>query len=305
MLLAELLSQATQRHWIAAKVEAGAGLPLAVALSRALVRSLRTATGRHPERRLRRMLGVFRSFSLTVEPDGAVGLGVDVAPISGVADSGRFGDDLAALFDVMGETARELGIGVLLLVDELQEASPADLVSMNTAIHQLGQAESPLPVVFVGAGLPSLPALLAEATSYAERLYDYRSVGLLDRDAARNALILPVQQRGADWEPAALDLALDRTGGYPYFLQAVGKHVWDVSRSTTIGVDDAQAGLALAGREVDDGLYRPDGSAQPRPNRICSARSPRPVMTDPPQCPIPLAPWVADARQICRWHATN
>jgi hypothetical protein len=41
--------------------------------------------------------------------------------------------------------ARELGIGVLILVDELQEASTADLVAINTALH-LGQAEVPLPL---------------------------------------------------------------------------------------------------------------------------------------------------------------
>jgi hypothetical protein len=47
-----------------------------------------------------------------------VALGVDVDPIRGIADTGRFADDLAALFEVLGETSRDLGIGTLALVDD-------------------------------------------------------------------------------------------------------------------------------------------------------------------------------------------
>ncbi len=42
---------------------------------------------------LKRLLSVFKAFSLTVDPSGAVALGVDVDPTRGIADSGRFADD--------------------------------------------------------------------------------------------------------------------------------------------------------------------------------------------------------------------
>jgi hypothetical protein len=45
-------------------------------------------------------------------------------------------------------------------------------------------------------------------------------------------------------------------GGYPYFIQAIGKHVWDNARRSPIQSDDVQVGLTEAQREVDDGLYR-------------------------------------------------
>ena len=256
VLLNELLRRAGERDWITAKVEAGAGESLPVALSQALVRGMRTATGRHPESRLRRMLGVFKAFSVKADATGMVSLGVEVEPIRGVADSGRFAEDLAALFEVMGETARELGIGVLILVDELQEADVAELAAINTALHHLGQAEMPLPLMLVGAGLPSLPAQLADATSYAERLYDYRPVGLLDRPAAVDALTIPTRALGVEWDAEALTMAADMAGGYPYFLQAIGKHVWDNAISSPISADDVRVGLHDARREVDDGLYR-------------------------------------------------
>ena len=256
VLLNELLSQVSDRGWITAKVEAGASASLSVSLSQALVRGMRTATGRHPEPRLKRLLGVFKAFSVTVDPTGAVALGIDVDPVRGVADSGRFADDLAALFEVLGETARDLRIGVLILIDELQEATPEELRALNTAVHHLGQADRPLPLTFVGAGLPSLPAQLAEATSYAERLYDHRHIRLLREQASHDALTVPARERGVDWASDGLAAAIATARGYPYFLQSVGKHVWNNARRSPIDVEDVELGLVDARREVDDGLYR-------------------------------------------------
>jgi hypothetical protein len=257
VLLGEMLRQVAGRGWIVAKVEASAGTPLPVSLSAALLASMRTATGRHPETRLHRLLGVFKAFSMKVDPSiGVVSLGVEVEPVRGVADSGRFADDLAALFGVLGETSRDLGVGTLVLVDEMQEATRDDLTAVNTAVHHIGQAEVPLPVVVVGAGLPSLPAQLSEATSYAERLYDYRPIGLLQPADARAALVRPSLEHDVAWQDDAAEAALAAAGGYPYFLQAIGKHVWDVARTSPIRLDDVTVGLGFAQREVDEGLYR-------------------------------------------------
>lgn len=256
VLLNELMTQVSGRGWIASKVEVTSGTDLAVTLSTSLLRAMRTATGRHPESRMRRLLAVFKAFSLKVDPTGSVSVGAEVAPATGTADTGRFADDLAALFEVLGETSRDLGIGTLILVDELQEATTSELTAINTAVHQLGQGKVPLPVVFVGAGLPSLPALLADATSYAERLYDYRSIGLLEPEAAAAALTGPTELHEVRWSGDALEHALEVAGGYPYFLQAVGKHVWDLAAGSPITTDDVELGGLAARREVDDGLYR-------------------------------------------------
>jgi hypothetical protein len=72
----------------------------------------------------------------------------------------------------------------------------------------MGQADIPLPIVFVGAGLPSLPAQLADATSYAERLYDYRPIGLLDATGAAAALTGPTLAQG-------VHLGTGRSAGRP------------------------------------------------------------------------------------------
>src|SRR5215203_3927417 len=168
VLLSELMNQVSSDDWIVAKVEVSAGSSLSIALSTALVKAMRTATGRHPTPKLSRLLAVFKAFTIKVDPTGTFSLGVDIAEERGTADSGRFADDLASLFEVLGETSRDLGIGTLILIDELQEASAEELTAINTAVHHINQGDRPLPVFFVGAGLPSLPAQLADATSYAE-----------------------------------------------------------------------------------------------------------------------------------------
>lgn len=254
-ILNEMHRLVAGQDWIVAKVEVTPAATLPVSLATALVRAMRTATGRHPVPRLQRLLGVFKSFSLQVDPTGVIALGAEVAEVRGVADTGRFAYDLAMLFEVLGETSRDLGIGTLVLVDELQEASTEELTAVNTAIHHLGQADPPLPVFVVGAGLPSLPAQLAEATSYAERLFDYRTIGLLDESASGAALTAPTSTRGVEWTTEALDAALEIASGYPYFLQAVGKHVWDVAVRSPISGDDVRLGGSYARREVDEGLY--------------------------------------------------
>ena len=255
VLLTEM-ENVSEHGWITVKIEAGGPIPLAVSLTSEMVKALRTATGRHPESNLRRLLGVFKAFSVKIDPSFGVNVGVDIAPITGVADSGRFADDLYGLFEVLGETARDLGIGALILVDELQDGEAADLRALTSALHRLGQASVPLPIMFVGAGLPSLPAVLAEANSYAERLYDYKAIGKLDDQGARDALAIPAERLGVSWTPDGLREALTTATGYPYFLQAIGKHVWDLSVKSPIGLSDVELGLAAARKEVDAGLYR-------------------------------------------------
>ncbi len=254
VLLGELLKTAEHHHWITAKVEASTGTPLAVSLAGSLQRALRTATGRHPVPKLERLLGVFKSFWLKTN-GSSVALGADVDLIAGIADTGRFDDDLAALFELLGETSLDLGVGTLVLIDELQEAAASDLKAVNTAVHAINQGANPLPVIVVGAGLPSLPAALAEANSYAERLFEFRPIGLLDETAAREALVAPAAKRGVGWTEEGINLALAEAGGYPYFLQAIGKHVWDQAANNPISADDVRAGLSTARAEVDAGLY--------------------------------------------------
>jgi hypothetical protein len=107
----------------------------------------------------------------------------------------------------------------------------------------------------VAAGLPNLPAELAGAKSYAERLFQYLAVDRLSPEAARDALVLPVEALGVRFTAAALAMLLERADGYPYFLQAYGKEAWDAAPRNPIGADDVEVGAAQAERELAHGFF--------------------------------------------------
>ena len=114
---------------------------------------------------------------------------------------------------------------MVLFVDEMQDLDGSDLAAIAGACHETGQRSSPVAVI--GAGLPSLPADLTEAKSYAERLFTYRSLGPLDARAAGSAITIPASALGVRWSAAARDRIVREANGYPYFLQAYAKATWD------------------------------------------------------------------------------
>jgi hypothetical protein len=61
-----------------------------------------------------------------------------------------------------------------------------------------------------------LPGRLADAKSYAERLFDCRPLGLLDDPTAADALAIPAIEVGASWDQDALDNVVSVASGCPY-----------------------------------------------------------------------------------------
>lgn len=262
VLLDELHAQAQHRGWVT--VEGSLARPeMAPRIAQGLYRSLRGITGRRREglpARLVRALRVFRSFSVTVDPAGTYSFGIDVEAMSGHADSGDLSCDLTDLLVELGGAASELGTGVALVVDEMQELTRTELTALNLAAHQVGQGAAgqgtaPLPVVVLGAGLPSLPAGLAEATSHAERLFEHDSIGALSRDAAVDALVLPASALGVEWTDAALEEVMGASAGHPFALRSCGRFVWDHAIDSPTSADDALVGCVLARREMDAGTH--------------------------------------------------
>ena len=257
VLLEEFRAAAERLGWISAFVEADPGKPFRLPLARALTSSLRAASLRHrSSARLRKALRVFRSFSLTTSPDGSVGIGIDLEPLGGRADSGDLELDLSELLIELGETAAEFGAGVLLLVDEMQEVPRLDLAALAGATHQANRLG--LPVAVCGAGLPNLPTLLTEAKTYAERLFAYRRIGALTEAEAVEALRRPAAALGVTWHLDALDHAIRSARGYPYFLQVLGKLIWDTAPpGAVISAADARYGIEVAQVNLRESFYGP------------------------------------------------
>ena len=257
VLLNELAARAQRADWIVCKIEArpdGAGEAFSLALARGLQASLRQLQGRNWGGKFASALSTLRSFSLKVDPDGAVTVGADLTHAgSGRANTGHPDTDLAELAVDLAEAAAEQHLGVAVVVDELQDVAAPVLAALITAAHEAGQRN--LPFYLIGGGLPSLPRILAEAKSYAERLFDFHTIGHLDPPLAAQALAEPALAEGAQWDPAALAAIVDVAGGYPYFLQEYGSAAWNVSAGPVITPRDASIAGMLGQAKLDAGFF--------------------------------------------------
>jgi hypothetical protein len=202
-----------------------------------------------------RAFGVLKAFSMTADSGGSWRLNIDVEAIRGVADSGDPEADVVELLGEVGAAAGDQGAGVVFLLDEMQFLSKAELGMLAAAFHRISQET--LPVVLAGAGLPQVPLMLLEAKPYAERLFDYRDIGSLSRAAAASALTVPASRKGVSWDPAGLELILDRAHGYPYFLQQWGEAAWnDAEGPEVIDREDVAAAEEIVNEELDRRFFR-------------------------------------------------
>lgn len=183
---------------------------------------------------------------------GDISISVDADP--GVADSGNLEFDLSDLFMRIGEAAKAANKGWALLIDEVQYLTGEELAALIVAIHRVNQKQ--LPIIFFGAGLPQIAALSGDAKSYAERLFRFPPVGPLDTVAARKAIQEPIFDENEKIEPAALDLIVSRTEGYPYFLQEWGYQAWNTADASPIDLQDVETASEAALRRLDDGFFR-------------------------------------------------
>ncbi|MBK7721975.1 MAG: ATP-binding protein [Austwickia sp.] len=179
--------------------------------------------------------------------------GIDVPAQTGRADSGDIEIDLVELLTDAGGLAADVGKGVAIFIDEMQDLGPEDVSAMCAACHEISQ--NGLPVIVVGAGLPHLPAVLSASKSYSERLFRYSRIDRLDRAAAEAALQVPAREEGAEFDAAALTAMYAATGGYPYFIQAYGKVAWDVAPTTPITAADVAVAAPEAEAELAVGFF--------------------------------------------------
>jgi hypothetical protein len=259
VLLNALRSQAINRLWGTGKIEARPDQSIRRPLASALHMAVRELTPRHrdPEQ-VDRFLGVLKAFAMRSVPESGKlrdrwQPGVDVPAATGRADTGDIEVDLVELLVDAADVARDVGVGIALFVDEMQDIPPTDVSALCAACHELSQQA--LPLVVVGAGLPHLPAVLSASKSYSERLFRYVRIDKLDRVAADLALVAPAAEEGVEYAAAALDALYEVTEGYPYFVQAYGKVTWDNAPHSPVSRDDVYVAAPEAEAELAVGFF--------------------------------------------------
>ena len=257
VLLNALRSAAVRAQWGTGKLEARPDQRLRRPISAALHVAVRELG--HPQgQEVDHVLGVIKAFAQRQnEPTARIrdrwNPGIDVAAVTGRADSGDIEIDLVELLADVGGLAADVGKGVAIFIDEMQDLGPDDISALCAACHEISQ--SGLPVIVVGAGLPHLPAVLSASKSYSERLFTYSRIDRLDRSAADLALQSPAKDEGAEFHQEALEAMYAATGGYPYFIQAYGKVAWDCAPASLITSADIRVAAPEAEAELAVGFF--------------------------------------------------
>jgi hypothetical protein len=259
VLLNQLRSAAIGHGWGTGKIEARPDQSLRRPVSSALHMALRELGPRHADQEsMDEVLGVVKAFAQRLTPADAKVRdrwqpGIDVPAATGRADSGDMEIDLVELLTDAAGVAADIGSGIALFIDEMQDVQPDDVSAICAACHELSQQGAPL--IVVGAGLPHLPAVLSASKSYSERLFRYVRIDRLDREAADRALLAPAEREDVTFEPAALDALYAAADGYPYFVQAYGKVTWDVAAASPVTAADVAMAAPVAEAELAVGFF--------------------------------------------------
>lgn len=193
---------------------------------------------------IRSALGQLESIKLT-GPEG-IGLAIDLRR----ADEATLASDLSQLFLQLGQVARADHSGVVFLLDEVQFAQATQFRAVISALHRATQRS--LPITLVAAGLPQIPKLTGEARSYAERLFTFPVIGNLSEADATAALVEPARAQDVAFTADAVAAALEWTAGYPFYIQQLGKHAWNLAVSSPIDIERAKPAAQAA---LDQTMY--------------------------------------------------
>ncbi len=191
-----------------------------------------------------RALRAVDSVSLTV-----AGSGVRVERGDARADPEALSDviiDLAA-------AAADHELGIMLAIDEAQMLDSAELRRILAGVHRCGQ--DALPMWCLLAGLPNLIGRVAQAATYAERMFTVADLGPLTPQQVAQAITEPAAEMGVHWTDDATTAIVDRSDGFPFFVQTWAYHTWNAARDEPISTADVDRAAAAAKASLDTSFF--------------------------------------------------
>ena len=196
-------------------------------------------------KKVTRALRSIESVSLTV---AGTGLSVDRGH--------RPRPDREALSDVvtdMAAAAADNDLGVMIAIDEAQMLDRHDLRRLLAGVHRCGQ--DGLPLYCVLAGLPNLVGDVAKAATYAERMFTMADLGPLTPEQVVRAITEPASEIGVEWTQGATGQIIDRSDGFPFFVQTWAYHTWNAAHDEPITSDDVERAAPNADHALDSSFF--------------------------------------------------
>jgi hypothetical protein len=144
--------------------------------------------------------------------------------------------------------------GVLITIDEVHNATRDELGVVGNAVQHLIRQDR--PVALVMAGLPMATDPNERVATFLGRCTQPQLERLSD-PTVRSALAHMAKLGGKRYSPAALDVAVGASAGYPYMMQLVGYWSWPTSGEELINLRHVTNALATCDRELASAVLIP------------------------------------------------
>ena len=176
----------------------------------------------------------------------SVNLSASLGVVSGSVTASTGSANLRALM----KTASSSANGLLITIDEVQDAAQEDMQRIAQAVQHLIREKENIALVFAGLPMGVMDLINGKAMTFLRRAM---SEELLPINMVEVALSLgdSFRQTGLLLSDDAQAAAAKATGGYAFMIQLVGYYIWqraDLHRekSTTVSQEDIDQGIAIA-----------------------------------------------------------
>lgn len=194
-------------------------------------------------------------------PEANASMDIDLGFVKAHAgvSSGAGGADIRTVLD---EAAGRIGKkGVLVTVDEVQDADKGEMAAISQAVQHLIREKKDVAFVFAGLTMGVADFINGEAMTFLRRAKAEQLKSIPDDDVAA-AFEKTFGDSGMPIAGNALSDAVAATGGYAYMVQLVGYNVWKVARrhfgeSPAVTTEDVREGAEMAMEDYVEAVIEP------------------------------------------------
>ena len=163
------------------------------------------------------------------------------------------------LYETLARAIRDNGHGLIITLDEVQDASMDEVRVLSNAIQQL--IGDDLDVSFVFAGLPSMisDVINGKTLTFLRRAVPFE-LKAVELDEVADSLAVTIRRTGLDISDSVAEWLARETQGYPFLIQLVGYQVWQGAKrrsSSLIDEEIAEKGAAAARIRFDAAVIEP------------------------------------------------
>ncbi len=152
------------------------------------------------------------------------------------------------LHEALSKAIQENGHGLIITLDEVQDAAMDEVRILSIAIQQL--IGDDLDIAFIFAGLPSMitDVINGKTLTFLRRAVPFE-LKAVELDDVADSLAVTIRQTGMEISDSVAALLARETQGYPFLIQLVGYQAWQGAKrrsSSVIDEEIAEKGAAAA-----------------------------------------------------------